>query len=181
MLEVKFDISGVDNLCNRLVGELKKTKGAKAGYIKDKKYENGFSLIQNALTQEYGATIPVTPKMRAWFRHQGIHLKKKAIVIPPRPFLRNALKDQKLWCRYVQENFDAEGNGTLTLRQLALRVALLMRNSIINSIGAMTTPANSGFTLSRKKPKTHPLINTHTLADSVQVGVIKGEVQNGGA
>ena len=180
MLEVKFDITGVNNLCNRLVGELKKTKGAKAGYIKDKKYENGFSLIQNALTQEYGATIPVTPKMRAWFRHQGVNLKKTVVVIPPRPFLRNALQDQKLWCKYVKEHFDAEGNGTLTLRQLALRVAELMRNSIINSIGAMATPAHSGFTTARKK-SSHPLIDSHTLVNSVQSAVIKGEVQNGGA
>lgn len=39
---------------------------------------------------EFGCHIPVTPKMRAWLHHNGIHLKESTteIVIPERSFLR---------------------------------------------------------------------------------------------
>lgn len=39
---------------------------------------------------EFGCHIPVTPKMRAWLHHNGIHLKEATteIVIPERSFLR---------------------------------------------------------------------------------------------
>lgn len=40
---------------------------------------------------EYGCTIPVTPKMRAYLHHIGVHLKSSTteIVIPERSFLRS--------------------------------------------------------------------------------------------
>lgn len=46
-----------------------------------------------AAVHEFGCTIQVTPKMRAYLHHQGIHLKASTqyIVIPPRPFLRPVL------------------------------------------------------------------------------------------
>ena len=46
-----------------------------------------------AAVHEFGCTIQVTPKMRAYFHYQGIHLKASTqfIVIPPRPFLRPVL------------------------------------------------------------------------------------------
>ena len=49
--------------------------------------------INIAAVHEFGCTIQVTPKMRAYFHYQGIHLKSSTqfIVIPPRPFLRPVL------------------------------------------------------------------------------------------
>ena len=46
-----------------------------------------------AAVHEFGCTINVTPKMRAYLHYQGIHLKASTqfIVIPPRPFLRSVL------------------------------------------------------------------------------------------
>ena len=46
-----------------------------------------------AAVHEFGCTIQVTPKMRAYLHHQGVHLKASTqyIVIPPRPFLRPVL------------------------------------------------------------------------------------------
>lgn len=43
-----------------------------------------------AAIHEYGCTIPVTPKMRAYLHSIGVHLKKETtkIVIPERSFLR---------------------------------------------------------------------------------------------
>lgn len=50
-----------------------------------------------AAVHEFGCTIQVTPKMRAYFHYQGIHLKASTqfIVIPPRPFLRPVLLSDK--------------------------------------------------------------------------------------
>lgn len=175
MFNVKFDISGVDNLCDKLRKELKSVKGARAGILKDAAYPNGFSLIENALVQEYGATIQVTPKMRAWFRHQGAPLKRSTtqIVIPPRPFLRKSLKNQKKWVKYVTELFNAnqDDNG-LTLKQIAMQVGLMMQKAIQESINSNIPPANSGFTVKRKG-SSKTLRDTGALESSIHYEVIK--------
>lgn len=46
-----------------------------------------------AAVHEFGCTIHVTPKMRAYLHYQGIHLKASTqyIHIPARPFLRPVL------------------------------------------------------------------------------------------
>jgi len=50
-----------------------------------------------AAVHEYGCTIEVTPKMRAFLHYNGIHLKEATtyINIPPRPFLRPVLASKK--------------------------------------------------------------------------------------
>ena len=49
--------------------------------------------VNIAAVHEFGCTIPVTPKMRAYLHYQGIHLRASTqfINIPPRPFLRPVL------------------------------------------------------------------------------------------
>lgn len=49
--------------------------------------------INIAAVHEYGCTIKVTPKMRAYLHYQGVHLKASTqmIYIPARPFLRPVL------------------------------------------------------------------------------------------
>jgi hypothetical protein len=43
--------------------------------------------------QEFGALIPVTPKMRGFLLHEfGWRVGKNAIYIPPRPFMRPGLE-----------------------------------------------------------------------------------------
>lgn len=46
-----------------------------------------------AAVHEFGCTIAVTPKMRAYLHHQGVHLRASTqyIHIPARPFLRPVL------------------------------------------------------------------------------------------
>ncbi len=50
-----------------------------------------------AAVHEFGCTIRVTPKMRAYLHYQGVHLKASTqyIVIPPRPFLRPVLHGEE--------------------------------------------------------------------------------------
>lgn len=58
-----------------------------------KRKDNGKDIAEIAAVHEFGCTIPVTRKMRAYFRHQGINFKASTqyIHIPARPFLRPVL------------------------------------------------------------------------------------------
>ena len=49
----------------------------------------GSDLVYSAI-HEFGGTIRVTPKMRAFLHYKGIHLKKTTtqITMPKRPYLR---------------------------------------------------------------------------------------------
>ena len=53
--------------------------------------------VNIAAVHEFGCTIKVTPKMRAYLHYQGIHLKSSTqfISIPPRPFLRPVLQSNE--------------------------------------------------------------------------------------
>jgi hypothetical protein len=57
----------------------------------------GQDLVSIAAVQEFGATIKVTPRMRAFLHAKGLHLKPstKAIVIPPRPYVRPAWEEDQ--------------------------------------------------------------------------------------
>lgn len=195
MFNVKFDISGVNKLCDKLKKDLQSVKGAKAGvltnarYPEDKKQgkkkngqrkESGSShpplrIYENAMIQEYGARIPVTDKMRKWFAAQGFPLKKTTteIVIPPRPFLRKALKKQKEWAKFVNEMFDANQDGHMTLRMIALNIAEMMQDDIQEAISSNIPPENSEFTKMRKRGSSRTLMDTGTLRDSILGVVIK--------
>lgn len=188
VFNVKFDIKKVKKLCDSLKNDLKSVKGAKAGIIENKKYENGWDLISNALLQEYGATIPVTPKMRAWFRHQGFPLRKDktSIVIPPRPFLRTALKKQKDWVRFVKEYFDADQSGGMTLKQIARNVGLMMEKAIKDAITSNIPPEKSSVSIeleSRKRKggakSSGTLRDTGLLLGSIHNEIIEGKKWQG--
>ena len=62
-------------------------------YIGVKKGKSG----DIAGVHEFGCTIEVTPKMRAFLHYNGVHLKNTTtyINIPPRPFLRPVLTSEK--------------------------------------------------------------------------------------
>ena len=53
--------------------------------------------VNIAAVHEFGCTIQVTPKMRAYFHYQGVHLKASTqyIHIPARPFLRPVLQSEE--------------------------------------------------------------------------------------
>ena len=179
MFSVKFDIKDVDKLCESLKKDLKSVKGAKAGIIENQRYpskggEDGITLTENALIQEYGATIFVTDKMRKWFAQQGCPLRKDktAIVIPPRPFLRTALKRQKEWVKYVNEFFDADQSGGMTLKQIAGKVGLLMQKAIQEAILSNIPPENSEFTIMRKG-SAGTLRDSGALVESIHSEVIE--------
>ena len=57
----------------------------------------GEHLLMLTHVHEKGATIQVTPRMRAYLHAQGLHLAAttEAIIIPPRPFIRPAFERQR--------------------------------------------------------------------------------------
>ena len=57
-----------------------------------------------AAVHEFGCTIAVTPKMRAYLHHQGVHLKASTqfIHIPARPFLRPVLHSDDFKAKVAQ-------------------------------------------------------------------------------
>lgn len=193
VFNVKFDISGVEKLCDKLKKDLQSVKGAKAGVLKNTSYPpkedknkdpnkqgKGSSrpplkVWQNALIQEYGARIPVTKKMRGWFMAQGFPLKKSTteIIIPPRPFLRKALKNQKAWAKYVNEMFDANQDGHMTLYRIAKEIAEMMQDDIQEAISSNIPPENAEITKKNKRGSSRTLMDTGTLRSSILGAVIK--------
>ena len=193
VFNVKFDISGVDKLCDKLKKDLQSVKGAKAGVLKNtayppkenknkdpnkkevKKSQKTLKVWENALIQEYGAVIPVTKKMRGWFLAQGFPLKKSTteIIIPPRPFLRKALKNQKVWAKYVNEMFDANQDGHMTLYKIAKNIAEMMQDDIQEAISSNIPPENSEITKKNKRGSSRTLMDTGLLRSSILGAVIK--------
>ena len=57
-----------------------------------------------AAVHEFGCTIGVTPKMRAYLHHQGIHLRASTqyINIPARPFLRPTLQSEEFKAKVAE-------------------------------------------------------------------------------
>lgn len=65
------------------------------GVLRTARGKQGQDLVNIAEVHEFGAIVPVTPKMRGFFAGVfGVHLKKttKAIRIPARPYLRPVLE-----------------------------------------------------------------------------------------
>lgn len=157
-LTVKMDWSGVDKLCDSLVKDLKSVKGVKAGYFKNQRYP--------AEKEESTKEMPLVRDVALWNEYG-------TDTIPARPFLRNALKDQKEWAKTIIDNFDANQDGTTKLKDIAKTVGVQMQSSIQESITRTLTPPNAPSTIKKKKGKSHPLIDSGILRSSVHNEVIK--------
>ena len=80
---------------NKVMKELDQKYSIKVGIIGSKAYEkhphSDLTMAQLGAIHEFGATINVTDKMRAYLHSQGLHLRNDTtqIVIPARSFLRD--------------------------------------------------------------------------------------------
>lgn len=115
-VKVTEDRSGWDKFAKTL--ETLKRKRALVGIQADEDAE----LLTIAGVQEFGADIPVTPKMRAFFRYAfGISLKAETtfISIPPRPLIRQTFEKRE--AELIEIGFALGGlviDGKLTVDQL---------------------------------------------------------------
>lgn len=123
--------------------------------------------------QEFGATIPVTNKMRAYLASQGLPLKAstKTITIPERAFIRTGFDHgiddvYRLASKYV-ENVIA---GNIPAKQFLEMLGNEMRDQIRDYADDIRSPANHPFT-QEEKGKNDPLEDSGHMIDSMEVKV----------
>lgn len=122
---------------------------------------------------EYGCDITVTPKMRAFLHHQGLHLKASTTVIkiPERAFLRRS-HDEK-GERVLKESERALGlviGGEMSLEQYMDMVGRNYVTMIKEFIVELDRPPNHPFTVERKGSD-NPLVDTGGLVESISYRV----------
>lgn len=122
-----------------------------------------------AAIHEYGCTITVTPKMRAFLHNQGLHLKESTTVIkiPERSFLRsghdaNADRVMMQTKRAIKMVLDGKMSVDDMLdlygQQFATAIKTYMRD--------LSTPENHPYTV-EQKGSSNPLIDTGGLLESI--------------
>lgn len=153
--------------------ELKKSGKVRVGWREDTKYDENTPVYKIAAIQEYGATIPVTDKMRGWFLANGFPLKKTTteIIIPPRPFIRQT-KDANLskWTEQFQNNLEKVVKGEMTFEQMLMRLGATIQGDIKETISNFKEPKNSPMTIAMKGKDT-PLRNTGIMQETVDFEV----------
>lgn len=178
MLRVNVKVTDVDSGWRRL---LKTIKRAVTG-IKEPQALVGIQanedakLLTIANVQEFGATIPVTPKMRAFFRGAfKISLKPTttSITIPPRPFIRQTVDKRE--AELIDIGFDLGLliiDGTMTVKS-ALEIwgdklVSFMRSEIAE--GNNFEP-NAPLTIMNKGAGKHPLQDSGRLQQALKAVV----------
>lgn len=124
---------------------------------------------------EYGCTIPVTNKMRAYLHHIGVHLKKSTtqIVIPERSFLRagyDKCRDEVL--DKAEDVLPAVLIGTMSENQYFELVGTLLRDSIKEYAVDLAEPPKKPFPTADPS-KMNPLIQTGDMINGIEYEVSK--------
>lgn len=145
---------------------------ANAETLSGKKVQVGALTGDNAWLasiHEYGCTIPVTPKMRAFLHQQGLHLKDSTTVIkiPERSFLRTG-HDQNV-DRIIKQTERAIGQvlaGKMTVDDLLDLYGEQMATAIKKYMRDLKDPPNHPYTV-EQKGSSNPLIDTGGLLESI--------------
>ncbi|ERT62240.1 hypothetical protein [Peptoniphilus sp. BV3C26] len=164
------DNSNVDKIL-RVLEELSST-AVRIGILSSAEGE----ILMIANVHEYGCDIPVTDKMRGYFRGAfGINIKKDTtkIRIPERSFIRSSYDENKGKFR----TFDDYLNAVLDMKISVQDFYQIIGNACVNTIKEYIRRGDfepdSSLTLERKKPKTKPLIDTGRLINAIDYEVIK--------
>lgn len=122
---------------------------------------------------EYGCQIKVTPKMRAYLHHTGLHLKPTTqyIVIPERAFLRNGFDECKDEVIADAEKLlgDVLG-GTMSPNMLFEFVGLLLKSKIQEYATELDSPANHPYTIGNKG-SSNPLVDSGSMIGAIDYKV----------
>lgn len=180
MLRVNVKITDNDSLwkkLKRLFGvETKRPEISAQKAIVGIQADEDAQLLTIANVQEFGATIPVTPKMRAFFRGAfKINLKPTttSINIPSRPFIRQTVDKRE--AELIETGFDLGGliiDGKMTVKS-ALEIwgdklASMMRSEIAE--GNNFEP-NAPLTIMNKGKGKHPLQDSGRLQQALKAVV----------
>ena len=128
-----------------------------------------------AAIHEYGCTIPVTDKMRAYLNHIGVHLKKSTtqIVIPERSFLRagyDTNRDEVL--DRAKKVLPDVLEGTMSEDQYFELVGILLRDRIKEYAVDLSSPPKKPWP-TRDPAKNNPLIETGDMVNGIEYEVEK--------
>ncbi|BEM41647.1 hypothetical protein [uncultured Serratia sp.] len=122
-----------------------------------------------AAVHEFGAVIQVTPKMRGFLHHAGIHLKADTaqITVPERSFLRSTVAENKAAAAsFLARGINAALTGDADIKTpfdaLGRNMAGLAQRKIQSGIA----PPLSAATIARKG-SSKPLIDSGQLVQSI--------------
>lgn len=127
-----------------------------------------------AAIHEYGCNITVTPKMRAYLHHKGIHLKPTTTVIriPERSFLRaghDAYIDDVM--NKASKLLGQVVSGKMSEDQLLKFVGLTLSSKIRTYARELSSPPNSSFTV-EQKGSSNPLVDTGNMIGGISFEVV---------
>lgn len=122
---------------------------------------------------EYGCVILVTPKMRAYLHHNGLHLKNSTtqIKIPERAFLRNGYDEKK--DEVVSKSEKVLGDvvgGTMSADVFLQMVGLMLSTEIKTYARNLNSPANHPYTVERKG-SSNPLVDSGSMIGAIDYKV----------
>lgn len=118
---------------------------------------------------EYGCTIKVTPKMRAFLHYNGLHLSPNTTVIkiPERSFLRSGHDENAE--RVLNQTERAIGQvlgGKMSVDDMLDLYGQQMSTAIKQYIKKLSSPPNHPYTV-EQKGSSNPLVDTGQLIESI--------------
>lgn len=180
---VTVEIKGGDKFPN-VFKQLENMKLAvKAGFFGGSTNgDTGASIPYYAFINEFGTTIKVTPKMRAWFHYHDIHLKKGTnfIKIPARPFMRTTASEQQShWAALLAKQVEGKSNDPAAWKGACYMLGQEMQANIQNAIQNGSWTPNAAATVKLKAAKgkgeaNHPLMDTGDMFAAVKYEVMEG-------
>jgi hypothetical protein len=151
-----------------LLGKSGNHKGSKA------------TIVDIGTFNEYGARIPVTAKMRAWFAYQGVFLRKDTteIVIPPRPFMKKTFDDNQDQVKSISDNLKGQiFAGQISVQGALKKMGVWYQGQIWKTFEKNNFKPNSPLTVLWKtkngKSGDTPLINTGQMRQSINFEIGK--------
>ena len=122
-----------------------------------------------ASIHEYGCDIPVTPKMRAYLRGQGLILKPTTthIHIPERSFLRTGYdKNREAVMDKARKMLVDVASGDMSAAALYEGVGLELSSKIKDYAVQLSSPCNHPFTVDQKG-SSNPLVDSGDMIGSI--------------
>jgi len=169
-MTVVSDVSRVDKLIYQL--EYLRDHQVEIGIFGDD--EEGSHLVMIASVHEFGCRIEVTPRMRGFLHHIGIHLRPETthIDIPERSYMRSTIDGKQSEIDNMVRNQVINVVAMRTTAHTALgRIGDYVTGLIQRRITQLDTPPNHPVTMERKG-STNPLISSGRLRQNVTWRVV---------
>lgn len=88
--------------------------------------------------------------------------------IPSRPFLRTTMREnRRKFSKVTKTIYERALKGVGNVENMVDALGMLAQSLVVQAIDNTLTPPNAPATLEAKAPKTHPLINTGRLRQSI--------------